>query len=134
MRVERLAELIRRWPRRPGASAVAAHLGLEAGPTRSDFELAFLAFCAQFGFPRPQINVPVAGFEADAWFDAQRVVVELDGWRFHQGQPQFEADRDRDAARLAAGIVTYQLTWRRSITAPEREAPQRLRAVRASRG
>lgn len=127
-----LADLAQRLNNHPGRAAIAQHLGLEAGPTRSDFELAFLAFCTRFGLPHPRINVTVAGFEADAWFARQRVVVELDGWRFHQGKTRFESDRERDAARLAVGIVTYRMTWRRLIDTPQREA-QRLRAVLASR-
>lgn len=55
-------------------------------------------------------------------------MVELDSWRFHQGRPRFEGDRDRDAVRLAAGYVTYRLTWRRFEREPEREA-QQLRTV-----
>lgn len=127
-----LDELLRRVPRHPGRAAARAHLDGDTGPTRSEFERAFLAFCQRFALPRPLVNIPVAGFEADALFAAERLVVELDGWRYHQGRPSFEDDRERDAARLAAGIATYRLTWRRLMDTPEREA-ERLRAVLATR-
>lgn len=128
LRLPELDELLRHLPRHPGRAIVAPLIDTEDGPTRSEFETAFLAFCRRFGLPRPQLNVQVCGYEADALFAGQRVVVELDSWRFHQGRPRFESDRDRDAIRLAAGFVTYRLTWRRFQDTP-RLAAQQLRAV-----
>lgn len=128
VRLPELDELLRHLRRHPGRAIVAPLIDTEDGPTRSRFETAFLAFCRRFGLPRPQVNVHVCGYEADALFAAQRVVVELDSWRFHQGHPRFESDRSRDAIRLAAGFVTYRLTWRRFVDTPDLEA-QQLRAV-----
>jgi len=132
LRVPELGELLRHLPRHPGRAIVEPLIDTEHGPTRSEFETAFLAFCRRFSLPRPQVNVHVCGYEADALFGAQRVVVELDSWRFHQGRRRFESDRNRDAIRLAAGFVTYRLTWRRFVDAPEFEA-QQLHAVLAQR-
>ncbi len=133
LRPRELRELLVHLPRHPGRSVLAPLIASEDGPTRSDFEKDFLVFCRRFGLPRPQVNVQVCGYEADALFGAQRVVVELDSWRFHEGRPRFESDRERDVVRLTAGYVTYRLTWRRFEQAPEREA-RRLRAVLAGRG
>ncbi|MDQ2896272.1 MAG: type IV toxin-antitoxin system AbiEi family antitoxin domain-containing protein [Actinomycetota bacterium] len=132
LRVRELRELLVRLPRHPGRSVLGPLIATDDGPTRSHFETDFLAFCRRFGLPRPQVNVHVCGYEADALFGAQRVVVELDSWRFHQGRPRFESDRERDAVRLTAGYVTYRLTWWRLEHAPEREA-RRLQAVLAGR-
>jgi len=132
LRVPELKELLTHLPRHPGRAIVARLIDTEDGPTRSEFETAFLAFCRRFGLPRPQVNVRVCGYEADALFAAERVVVELDSWRFHQGRRRFESDRDRDAVRLVAGYVTYRLTWRRFERKPELEA-QQLRAVLGQR-
>lgn len=128
LRLPELDELLSHLRRHPGCAIVAPLIDTEGGATRSEFETAFLAFWRRFGLPRPQVNVHVCGFEADALFGTQRVVVELDSWRLHQGRPRFEGDHDRDAVRLAAGYVTYRLTWRRFEREPEREA-QQLRAV-----
>jgi very-short-patch-repair endonuclease len=49
----------------------------------------------------------------DVLFPAQRVVVELDGERFHRTRRDFHADRERDAALAALGYVVVRLTWRR---------------------
>lgn len=128
LRLPELEELLSHLPRHPGRAIVAPLIDTEDGPTRSEFETAFLAFCRRFGLPCPQLNVQVCGYEADALFGAQRVVVELDSWRFHQGRPRFESDRQRDAIRLAGGFVTYRLTWRRLQDTPQLAA-QQLRAV-----
>lgn len=129
-----LSELCARLCRHPGAKLVAAILSdIDGAPARSDFELDFLAFCERFGLPRPRTNVRVAGHEADVLFAAERVIVELDGWRFHRDRAAFEADRDRDADTLAlAGCVTLRLTKQRFERDPEREAA-RLGAILARR-
>jgi very-short-patch-repair endonuclease len=74
------------------------------------------------------MNTRVCGYEVDALFERQRVIVELDGWEFHQSRDAFERDRNRDADTLAGGYVTVRITWARMTGAPRREA-QRLRAI-----
>ncbi|MGH2858855.1 MAG: endonuclease domain-containing protein [Solirubrobacteraceae bacterium] len=83
-------------------------------------------------FPRPQINARVAGYEVDALFPQQRLIVELDGWRYHSDRQSFESDRDRDADTLAADHITIRVTWERLIQTPDHEA-QRLRRIIANR-
>lgn len=82
-------------------------------PTRSGFEDAVLAEIRRRGFPEPQVNARVLGFEVDLLFASERVIVELDGWEYHSGQPSWERDRARDALTAAAGFTTVRITWRR---------------------
>ena len=49
-------------------------------------------------------NVKRAGWEVDAVWDAQRLVVEVDGRKFHDTGPQFERDRRKDADLVLAGF------------------------------
>ena len=72
------------------------------------------------------------GYEVDALFAAQRLVVELDGWEFHKGRVAFGDDRDRDADLLDFGYETVRITWDRLHETPEREAA-RLRRILARR-
>jgi very-short-patch-repair endonuclease len=90
-------------------------------------------FCDRFGFPRPKVNVKINGYEVDAFFEAEGVIVELDSWGFHQDRDSFENDRNRDVDNLVTGLVTYRLTWDRMIGDPEHEA-RRLGKVLKSRG
>jgi hypothetical protein len=55
------------------AGASRALLGYDSGPTRSEFEAAFLRFCRRYGLPTPATLVIVAGYEVDALFAAQRL-------------------------------------------------------------
>ena len=125
-----LEELLERLPHHPGAKYLRPLVTNTTGPTRSEFEDTFRAFVRRYGLPAPQINTRVNGFEVDALFTEQRVIVELGGWEFHQHRAAFEGDRERDATLLAAGYVTIRITWERLIEAPEREA-ERLREILA---
>ncbi len=126
-----LAEVVARRARRPGVQRLRPFIDATDGPTRSEFEDAFLAFCERHGLPRPRVNTIVAGHEADAYFEAERLIVELDGWDFHSSRASFESDRNRDADALAKGIRTVRITWERLIGNPEAEADRLRRILRA---
>ena len=57
-----------------------------------------------------QIMVPWGWVYADIAFPALRVVVELDGWEFHQSRGSFVADRRRDVALHLAGWTVLRFT------------------------
>lgn len=83
-----------------------------ANPTRSDFECRFLALCRRHGIRRPETNVGILpGIEVDILFAAEKVIVELDSWRFHRSHARFVADRARDRRTAAAGYVTLRYPW-----------------------
>ena len=64
----------------------------------------------------------VAGYEVDALFVAERLIVELDSWDYHFDREAFERDRDRDADTLAADHETVRITWTRIEQQTAREA------------
>jgi hypothetical protein len=132
LRLPALAETLARFPLHAGTLRLRPFVERRGGPTRSEFEDAFASFCERFGLPQPVMNTIVAGHEVDALFEAERVIVELDGYAFHSGRDAFESDRDRDADTLEAGYPTVRVTWERMIGRPAREA-ERLRAI-LSRG
>ena len=132
LRVSQLADVAGRFPYHPGRRRLLATI-LDAGaPTRSDFENAFLDLCVRSGLPRPQLNAWVAGYEVDALFADERLIVELDGWAFHQDKASFERDRNRDADTLAAGLATVRITWERFTHSPQKEL-ERLDTILAAR-
>jgi hypothetical protein len=96
-------------PRATGALAEA--LGL-AEPTRSRLERAFRRFIAQHDLPPPVINGFVEGYEVDAHWPDARLIVEVDGWRYHSSRRAFENDRERDAVLQAAGWPVVRVTAR----------------------
>jgi hypothetical protein len=110
-----LLDLLRRYPRRQGSRAVRAVLEARnagAKVIRSDLEVEFLEFVDAAGLPEPEINAEVEGFEVDAVWREQRVVVELDSRTFHLTTAAFETDRERDRKLQAAGWRPIRVTSR----------------------
>jgi very-short-patch-repair endonuclease len=103
-------------------------------PTRSQLEDDFLAWLAHHGLPTPRINVMLHGFEVDALFPEERVVVELDGYAFHDDRAAFERDRERDAILAAHGYVVVRITITRLTDAEADRLRATLRRRRSSRG
>jgi Transcriptional regulator, AbiEi antitoxin len=122
LRLDKLADVVRRFPYHKGARRLSRFVQTADGPTRSEWEDAFPAFCRRFGLPRPLMATTVAGFEVDALFEDEKVIVELDSWTFHSSRASFERDRERDATTLAVGYVTVRLTWERMERRPVAEA------------
>jgi hypothetical protein len=124
-----LAEVVRRYPRHPGAAKLRPYLN-DRDDTRSVLEDRFLAFCEQAGIPRPRTNAEACGFLVDALFEPEKVIVELDSWDFHSNREAFEDDRDRDGVTTEAGFVTVRITNRRF----EAQTDRLLRILAARRG
>ena len=101
-------------------------------PTRSGLEDDLADFLDRHGLPPRLHNTRVAGYEVDAFFPEQNLIIELDGLDFHSDRDAFERDRDRDANTLLAGLATVRATWERLIRSPGREAA-RLQAILSAR-
>jgi very-short-patch-repair endonuclease len=116
-------EVITRFPLHRGTKLVKLILeDIDDGLTDSPFEDEFLTFCRRYGLPKPQTTAYIAGHRVDAVFRKAKVIVECDGWGFHNTRESFESDRDRDADTLEAAHVTIRVTKRRLRDKPEREA------------
>lgn len=100
-------------------------------PTESELEAMFWRMLERNDLPLPQRQ---ASFDwlasgsgrVDFWYPDRRLVVELDGRRFHLRAAAFEADRKRDQLGLLEGITTVRFTHRQVTT----EAPHVLRVMR----
>jgi Transcriptional regulator, AbiEi antitoxin len=90
-------------------SAIAAVTG-EPPRVNSDWERDLLDFCDDHDIPRPELNVLVEGYQVDALWRAQQVVVELDSWTFHRSRRAFEADRERYADLQLARYLVLPIT------------------------
>jgi hypothetical protein len=78
--------------------------------TRSGLERRFLEVVREAGLPEPSMNLFVAGYEIDAYWEAERFGVELDVYETHGSRLSFEEDRIRDDELLHAGIETTRVT------------------------
>jgi hypothetical protein len=79
--------------------------------TRSELEERFFALCDKYGLPRPASNTCIEGEEVDFVWRDQRLVVEVDGYRYHRSPSAFEDDRERDVVLSLAGWQVLRFTW-----------------------
>jgi very-short-patch-repair endonuclease len=86
--------------------------------TRSEAERRLLKLIERARLPRPATNVRVAGWEVDAFWPPERLVVEVDGYAYHGNRAAFERDRRKDAALVAAGYAVIRITWRQLADEP----------------
>jgi very-short-patch-repair endonuclease len=106
--------VLSRHPRHRGARALRVLVDDVAPPsfTRSKAEALLLAVVRSAHLPRPQTNIQLHGFEVDAYWRRQQLVVEVDGSAFHSSEASFHGDRRRDSVLAAAGVAVTRLTWR----------------------
>lgn len=112
--VEHLAAALTRHRGRAGSARLRALLGLEGGPafTRSEAESRFLALIRKARLRAPAVNVRIQGLEVDFAWQAEKLIVEVDGFAHHASARAFETDRARDAVLAAAGFRVMRVTWR----------------------
>ncbi len=77
---------------------------------RSNFEADFFAWCAEIGLPPWETNVIVEGHERDVFWRNERVVVELDTYRYHGDHRAFEADRESGNHLVSLGYGALRIT------------------------
>jgi hypothetical protein len=108
-----MQDLLERTKGHRGQAKVRAALELyDEKPvfTRSGLERRFLEVVREAGLPEPAMNIFVAGYEIDAYWERERFGVELDVYETHGSRLSFEEDRERDDELLLAGIETTRVT------------------------
>jgi very-short-patch-repair endonuclease len=86
--------------------------------TRSAAERRLLALVRAAKLPVPLTNTRVHGWEVDAVWPQHKLVLEVDGYRYHGNRAAFERDRRKDAALIAHGYRVVRVTWLRLVNEP----------------
>lgn len=103
------AKVIDRSPgRRGGRLAEVAGL---VGRTRSEMERRLLRELRAARLQLPEVNLRVHGWEVDALWASRSLVVELDGWQWHDSRLAFRRDRRKDRALRRQGLTVLRYTW-----------------------
>jgi very-short-patch-repair endonuclease len=89
-----------------------------SGFTRSEAERILRSTLRAAKVQMPRFNARVAGYEVDAVWPEQRLVVEVDGYAYHGHRAQFERDRRKDLALTAAGYRVIRVSWRQLTQEP----------------
>lgn len=82
----------------------------QQNPTRAGLEDTLVPWLSKHGLPIPKLNTKVNGYEVDALYENEKVIVELDSWKYHKDHAQFLSDRERDAHHLSYGYPTVRIT------------------------
>jgi very-short-patch-repair endonuclease len=107
--------LLTRHPKRRGTAALRTILNrndLGRTRTKTELEIAFLAFLDAHHIERPKVNEPIGPYTVDALWPEQRLIAELDSRQAHHTTRAFEDDRARDRALLTTGYRVLRITWR----------------------
>jgi very-short-patch-repair endonuclease len=110
-----LDALLTRHQGRRGTAAlrkIADQDNLGSTLTRSELEIAFLAFLDAHHLERPKVNERIGPYTVDALWPQQRLVAELDSRQAHQTTRAFEEDRARDRHLLTKGYRVVRVTHR----------------------
>jgi very-short-patch-repair endonuclease len=115
-------DLLARTAGHPGHGRLRAALAVyREDPTfeRSKLERRFRRLVKKAGLPTPSMNFNVAGYELDAYWEAERFVVELDVYETHGSHAAFERDRLRQEDLKLKGVEMIRVTGPRLDREPE---------------
>jgi hypothetical protein len=135
-----LSEVLDRAPGRRGSAKLRVVLDqYEEGTalTQSELEQLMLAICMSAGTDRPRVNHWIVLEDGSALVDfcwpERKLVVEVDGHRFHVSRPAFERDRERDQRLTVAGYRVVRFTWRQIVREPEKVRERLAELLESSR-
>ena len=107
-----LDDMIERGNGHRGAATLRALMERRADAriTQSWAERRFLELIREAGLPEPETQVWLAGFRVDFVWRRERVVFEIDGYRFHTSRSAFDRDRRKDLALKQAQYDPNRVT------------------------
>lgn len=112
-----LAAALERYPRRRGSTILAELAAASAGTTKttkteSPPEEMFLAALRRARLPLPETNARIGRYTVDFYWRAQGVVVEIDGYGFHNTRSAFERDHSKDRELRRRELIPLRYTSR----------------------
>jgi very-short-patch-repair endonuclease len=95
----------------PGARKLRRVLWGEVPVSLSRLESSFIAAVRRARLPLPETNRRIDDRYVDCHWPAQRLTVELDGYRYHGSRHAWESDRQREREARARGDEFRRYTW-----------------------
>jgi very-short-patch-repair endonuclease len=111
--------VLARRPTSPGARRLRDILRGDVRVTLSALERRFLALLREAGLALPQTNRAVGGRRVDCHWPERRLIVELDGYRYHGSRHAWEQDRRREREARARGDEFRRYTYGDVFEAPQ---------------
>ncbi len=123
-----IRRVLERHPQSRGHARLEAALALEVAPTRSGLERAYLVICEDHRLPRPRVNEHVSterGLEeVDFHWPHARLVVEVDGGRYHSSAWRRRRDAEKTARLVRSGLTVRRFTELEIALAPRAVAEE----------
>jgi len=107
--------------RRAGAKVLRAELGRGLGHlvTHSEAEARCLELMIAHDLTPDEAQRQIGSFRVDFLYRKERLVVEVDGYRYHTSRDRFVSDRRRTADLMARGHEVFPVTWADLVDEPE---------------
>ncbi|MDQ3782028.1 MAG: endonuclease domain-containing protein [Actinomycetota bacterium] len=111
---------------RPGSTSfrlVMEHIGPGLAKAESALEVRALTVLSEAGLPIPQQQYPLPWRDArdgrvDLAYPQARVIIELDGRRWHGRTSSLDRDHKRDRNAQLAGWRVFRFTWQQLLVSP----------------
>jgi very-short-patch-repair endonuclease len=123
---------------RPGSGIIRQLLAERRGhaPTESIVEARLSSVLRAAGLPTPTRQLVIGDEDrfvarVDFAYPEARVIIEVDGYRYHSGRSAWQRDIERNNALLGLGWSVLHVTWEQIHRRPERVVSQ-LRALLAA--
>ena len=125
---------LRAHPNRRGARALRALMATEEAEfeVESEAERLCLRLMIRHGLKPDEAGAWVGPYRVDFLYEAERLIVEVDGYRYHRTRDRFVRDRRRRADLQARGYEVFVVTWSDLVGAAT-VTMSRLRTVRNAR-
>jgi len=119
---------------RPGAAALARLLRRDESEfaVESEAERLCLRLMIADDLKPDRSRARIVPYRVDFLYEAEQLVVEVDGFRFHGTKERFVRDRRRRADLMARGYEVFVISWSDLVHEPD-VTMSRLRIVRARR-
>lgn len=106
--------------KRRGARALAQLLSEEDSTlaTESEAEARCLALMVDHGLEPTRSQTEIGPYRVDFLYEPERLIVEVDGYRYHGTRHRFLHDRRRSAYLVARGYVVFPISWADLVERP----------------
>ncbi|AGB21123.1 hypothetical protein Mycsm_00677 [Mycobacterium sp. JS623] len=114
----------------PGARRL---LQAASSGARSEAERLIVKLLREAGITGWQTNYPIGPYKVDIAFPESRIVIEVDGWAFHNDREVFQTDRKRQNYLTLMGWLVLRFTWLDLVEYPRRVIAEIRSAISARR-
>jgi very-short-patch-repair endonuclease len=73
----------------------------------------------RYGLKPDAAGAEIGPYRVDFLYEAERLIVEVDGYRFHRTKQRFVHDRRRRAELVARGYEIFPVTWGDLVDRPD---------------